>query len=103
MYSFSTAFRKGFVNLGEYLTTYRSYPTGWGASGGNEKIKQAIEVHKKFFKGCARCRAEVSGMWGAKARWMSLIALWGIMKMPKWARRIFYSWFYSYDEKGEKL
>ncbi|GAG13579.1 unnamed protein product, partial [marine sediment metagenome] len=44
-----------------------------------------------------------SGMWSARARWTALIALWGIMKLPKWVRRRFYNWFYSYDQKVEKL
>jgi len=103
MYSFLTIFDKGFINIGRYLTTYRSYPTSWGAATGNKAIKKAAAVHKKFAKPEVLRRAMESGMWSVKARWIALIALWGIMKLPKWARRRFYNWFYSYDTKVEKL
>ena len=106
MYSFSSIFRKGFVNLGEYLTTYRSYPNSFGAAGSIKKVRQAVEVHKRFYykwDKIAYYRAEESGIWGQKACWKAIIALWGIMKLPLWARRIFYRWFYSFDQRVEKL
>ena len=103
MYSFLSIFDKGFVNLGEPLTVYRSYPAGWGATSKNKEIKQATKVHKQFAKPEVYKRAEASGMWSFEARWKALIALWGIMKLPKWARKMFYNWFYSYDQRVEKL
>jgi len=107
MYSFLSIFDKGFVNLGKYLTVYRSYPTGFGATSSNRKIKAATKVHKKFAKERVFSnmykRAKASGMWGVKARWKALIALWLIMKLPMWARRKFYNWFYQYSQKVEKL
>lgn len=105
MYSFLSIFQKGFLNIGRYLTTYRSYPTGFGAKGSNKKIKHATEAHKKFLRpnNEAYWRAVDSGIWSAGARWKALIALWGIMKLPKWARRKFYNWFYSYNQRIEKL
>lgn len=103
MYSFLSIFEKGFVNLGDYLTTYRSYPTGWGSTSGNKAIKESIKVQKEFASPVVYKRAFDSGIWGVKARWIALIALWGIMKLPKWARRLFYNWFYSYDQRVEKL
>jgi len=104
MYSFSSIFLKGFVNLGDYLTTYRSYPNSFGAVSGNNKIKKASEIHKEFYLGNSNYMfAEASGIWSVQARWKALIALWGIMKLPKWARRRFYKWFYSYNQGVEKL
>jgi glycosyltransferase involved in cell wall biosynthesis len=114
LYSFSTIFSGGFVNRGEYLTTYRSYPNSFGAAGSNRKIKQAIAVHKKLYLDIqspadkevgkrAYERAMASGIWSRKARWKALVALWGIMKLPKWARKKFYKWFYSYSQAVEKL
>lgn len=106
MYSFLSIFEKGFVNIGQHLTVYRSFPNSFGASGSAKKIKQASEVHYDFCVGHlfeAGDRAKRSGIWGAKARWKALIALWVIMKLPKWARIKFYNWFYSYDQKVEKL
>lgn len=106
LFSTYAAFDKGFVSIGECFVTYRSYPNSFGATGSNAKIKEAIEIHKNFFKENnyeAYHRAMDSGLWGAKARWMSLIALWGIMKLPKWVRRMFYNWFYRYDMGVEKL
>jgi len=105
MYSFLSIFNKGFVNLGDHLTVYRSYPAGWGAMTGNKAIKQATEVHKKFVITGTKTykRVMASGMWSVRARWTALIALWGIMKLPKWARKMFYNWFYSYDQRIEKL
>lgn len=104
MYSFSSIFEKGFINLGAHLTVYRSYPNSFGASGSNEKIKRFINIHKQFclnFGGYKK--AEASGIWSFKARWKAIVALWGIMKLPLWARKMFYSWFYSYSQKVEKL
>jgi len=106
LFSTYAAFDKGFISLRGCLVTYRSYPNSFGATGSNKKIKEAIEIHKKFFKKNnyeAYKRAMESGIWGVKARWMALIALWGIMKLPKWARRIFYKWFYKYNMGVEKL
>ena len=103
MYSFLSIFDLGFINIGEYLTTYRSYPAGWGAMTGNKAIKQATKVHKRFAKPEVYKRAMDSGMWNTGTRWKALIALWGIMKLPKWARKKFYNWFYSYDQRVEKL
>jgi len=106
LFSTYAAFDKGFVSIGECLVTYRSYPNSFGAAGSNKKIKEAIEIHKKFFLDNnpeAYRRAKESGIWGVKARWMALIALWGIMKLPKWARRMFYRWFYAYSQNVEKL
>lgn len=103
MYSFSSIFKKGFVNVGDYLVTYRSYPNSFGASGTNKQIKKFIEIHKNFCRPQEKIRTASSGIWSAKARWKALIALWGIMKMPMWARRIFYKWFYSYNQGVEKL
>jgi len=103
MYSFSSIFKKGFVNVGDFLVMYRSYPNSFGASGTNKQIKKYIEIHKNFCRPQEQARSQASGIWGAKARWKALVALWGIMKLPLWARRIFYNWFYSYDQKVEKL
>ena len=114
LYSFTQVFAKGFVNLGEHLTTYRSYPNSFGAASNNQKVKQACDVHKEFYKGIltnkgettgnfAYQRALESGIWSVKARWKAQIALWGIMKLPYWIRRRFYNWFYSYDQAIEKL
>lgn len=108
LYSFSSIFSKGFVNLGDYLTTYRSYPNSFGTSGSNENIKKSCEIHKMVYAkndhhAYAYKFAEESGIWSFKARWKALIALWSIMKLPKWARRIFYKWFYSYNQGVEKL
>jgi len=103
MYSFSSIFKKGFINVGKHLVMYRSYPNSFGASGTNKQIKKYIQIHKNFCRPQEYALTSASGIWGAKARWMALIALWGIMKMPLWARRKFYDWFYSYDQKVEKL
>ena len=114
LYSFSSIFSKGFINLGEYLTTYRSYPNSFGAAGNKRKIDQAISVHKDIYRriqapgdsnigNLAYQRAIASGIWGFKARWLGLFAVRNIMKLPMWARRRFYDWFYSYDQKVEKL
>jgi glycosyltransferase involved in cell wall biosynthesis len=104
MYSFSSIFKKGFVNLGDYLTTYRSYSNGYGALTTNKTIKDASRIHKKFFKdnGCYAA-ARDSGIWKAQTRWKAIIALAVIMKLPKWARIKFYKWFYSYNMGAEKL
>jgi glycosyltransferase involved in cell wall biosynthesis len=105
MFAFYSIFEKGFINLGDRLATYRSYPNSYGAAGRNKEIKQATEAHKKMY--CKNpyiyYRALASGIWGVNARWKALIALWLIMKLPKWARVKFYKWFYSYNEGVEKL
>jgi len=105
MYSFLSIFHKGFVNVRQHLTTYRSYPASYGATSNNRDIKHANSVHKKFACPGTKVyeRAVASGIWSRKARWKALIALWGIMKLPKWARRKFYNWFYSYSQRVEKL
>jgi glycosyltransferase involved in cell wall biosynthesis len=104
MYSFSSIFRKGFINLGDYLTTYRSYPNGFGAASSNRKIKEASRMHKRFYRRNSVYEyGAQSGIWSAKARWKAIVAIWGIMKLPKWARIKFYKWFYSYDMGVEKL
>jgi glycosyltransferase involved in cell wall biosynthesis len=105
MFTFFSVFDKGFINLGNKLAVYRSYPNSFGASGRNKKIKQATEAHKKMYRKNPFIyhRALRSGIWGAKARLSSLIALKLIMKLPKLARIIFYDWFYSYRQEIEKL
>lgn len=105
MFSGFAEFGTGFVSLGECLVTYRSYPNGFGAGTDNKKIKKSNAIIQKMFKKYPEIykRAMESGLWSAKSRWMSLIALWGIMKLPKWARRMFYRWFYKYNMGVEKL
>ena len=105
MCAYFAAFDKGFVNLGCYLTVYRSYPNSWGATGCSKRIKKATAIHKKMYSKypVVYDRAIKSGIWNSKQRWKSLFALWAIMKLPKWARNIFYNWFYSYNYKVEKL
>lgn len=105
MYSFSSIFAMGFINLGDYLTTYRSYPNSFGAARDVKKIEHAIDIHKRFYlwNSAVYIRAEKSGIWSWQARWKALVALWGIMKLPYWARRIFYKWFYRYNQGVEKL
>lgn len=105
MAAYFAAFDKGFVNLGECLTVYRSYPNSWGATGCSKRIKKATAIHRKMYcqYPAVYDRAIKSGIWASKQRWKSLFALWAIMKLPKWARNIFYNWFYSYNYKVEKL
>jgi len=105
MCAYFAAFQKGFVNLGESLTVYRSYPNSWGATGCSKKIIHATKMHKMMYARYTGVfkRATESGIWEDKQRRKALFALWAIMKMPKWARLIFYNWFYSYDERIEKL
>ena len=107
LYAFSTMLSKGFVNLGDCLTTYRSYPNSFGASGNRKARTESIRISKRIFmsKGDPDLyeRARASGLWGLKAQFLSRLALWMIRRIPKWARFKFYDWFFSYDWKCEKL
>lgn len=105
LFTFLTAFDKGIIHIGKCLACYRSFPASYGAKGKNNQIKKAISVHKEIFRAfpAAYRRAVDSGMWTISARWKALIALWGIMKLPKWVRVKFYRWFYAYNQRIEKL
>jgi len=105
MYCYSTMFSKGFVNLGDRLVTYRSYPNSFGAKGKWNEIQKSIRICKKIYSDLLALytRAEAAGVWGTKAQVLSQIALRSIMLMPKWSREKFYDWLYSYDYRVEKL
>jgi glycosyltransferase involved in cell wall biosynthesis len=104
MYTFAAAFLKGLVHVGKPLVTYVSYPTSYGASGNYIQIRQAIDIQEDFFQELGILdKAIESGIWATSTQWKSLIALWSIMKLPKWIRLRFYDWFYSYSSEVEKL
>jgi len=104
-FAYFMMFSKGLVNLSEKLVTFRSYPNSWGARGKTEEKKKAILIAQELFKinPTVYDRAIESRIWGARYQWAQKVALWGIMKIPSWARRMFYRWFYRYSWKIEKL
>lgn len=104
-FAYYMIFSRGLVNASERLVTFRSYPNSWGSSGSGKQIKEALAIGKELFKPSQEVynRAIESRIWGTAYQLKQKIALWGIMKMPKWAREVFYRWFYSYTWKVDKL
>jgi glycosyltransferase involved in cell wall biosynthesis len=98
-------FDKGLINLADQLITFRSYPNSWGATGDPKEKMKAIVIAKDLFSKnpAVLDRALRSNIWGAGYHWKQKIALWGIMKLPRWARMKFYKKFYSYSWRVEKL
>lgn len=105
MYFFHTVFKYGFINIGQHLVTYRAYFNGLGASSKFSDLQNAIEIHRKYYAKDYRINRRVidSGIWETKVQNRSQIALRVIRKLPRFLRRIFFNWFYSYDERIEKL
>lgn len=105
MYFFYTLFKTGLINLGNYLITFHSYNNGFGSTGRFEDIKEAIKIHRLYYQYDKKVydRTIESKIWSMKNQYMTQIALWAIRYMPKWARGMFYKWFYKYDWRIEKL
>lgn len=107
MYNFYAIFSRGFVNLGKCLYLFRSFPNGFGATRKREEIAFATDVIEKFLTKALKPLNYVSflesGVLSKKSFLKTQIALWAINHMPKFAREIFYRWFYRYDWRIEKL
>ena len=105
LYSYFGFFDKGFVHVGEKLMLYRSYPNSWGVAEQKSKLWEARETQLKIFKNYPKVYQRVieSKLTDPKGHILSYFALWGIMKIPKWARLVFYKWFYSSSWKINKL
>lgn len=105
--NFYTIFDKGFIYLKDVLYLYRSYPTSFGASGHLKDIDAANKFQIDFFsKHLSPSAFKIfidSGLCQGREAILPYIALRTIMKLPKWARRKFYNYFYSYDWRIEKL
>lgn len=102
---FYMIFNKGVVNVGEDITIFRSFPNSWGPRGKPKDKKEAQLMAKELFKVNPEVykRAVESRIWGTAYQLKQRIGLWTIMKLPKWAREMFYRWFYQYSWKIEKL
>ena len=104
-FAYYMIFDKGLVNTAEKLITFRSYPNSLGATGKTKEKKKAEAIAKNLFskKPIVYNRAVKSKIWAFRYQFAQKIALWGIMKLPKWAREMFYRWFYQYHWSVEKL
>lgn len=105
LFTFFTIFDKGFINVGEKLFLYRSYPNSWGAGRNKNRVWQAIENQLRIYKKYPHIyeRVITSGITKSRRHLLSHIALRSIMLFPKWARVLFYKWFYAYQWQIEKL
>lgn len=105
--NFYTMFDKGFIYLKDILYLYRSYPTSFGASGHLKDIDAANKFQLNFFaKHLSPSSFKLlkdSGICQGREAILPYLALRTIMSLPKWARRRFYDYFYSYDWRIEKL
>lgn len=105
LFAFLSIFEKGFINIGVELALYRSYPNSYGASGKGKLIKDAVKVHKKVFALYPEVNERMleSGILDDRTILTAQIALIIIPRLPKFIRKAFYRWFYSYDNRIEKL
>jgi glycosyltransferase involved in cell wall biosynthesis len=105
LYSYFAIFDKGFVNIGEKLMTYRSFPNSWGSAGNKSKLWEARETQLRLFRKYPQVYKRVieSNLTDPGLHILSYIALWGIMKLPKWLRLRFYKWLYSTNWRINKL
>lgn len=105
--NFYTMFDKGFIYLKDCLYLYRSYPTSFGASGHLKDVDAANKFLLNLFSRHLSPRqfrlVQESGICQGREAILPYLALRMIMKLPKWARRRFYKYFYSYDWRIEKL
>jgi glycosyltransferase involved in cell wall biosynthesis len=105
LFTFYTIFDKGFVNVGEKLFVYHSYPASWGAARNRDKIWKAIESQLSIYKKYPHvyARAIASKVFSTERHLISGLAVKHIMKFPKWIRKILYKKIYEYNWRAEKL
>ena len=99
----SNIFNKGFVNVGEILYLYRSYPNGFGAKGKIKDIQKAKEEHGKIYAENPELYKRIVESKVLENYWFSWLALRLIMYLPKWLRIKIYKNYYEYSYKIEKL
>ena len=102
LYNFYAMFSEGVYYVDKPLVRFYSYAESYGSKGKMKDIKTATKLAIQRYSDNQKAlqRAIESGIFDSRR---AKFCLWLITKLPYFIREMIYDWYYSYNQKQEKL